>query len=112
MTFGVNDRFDFSAELPDVDQVERAHFIAIGGSGMSGVARLLMAEGVRVSGSDNVDVPVLRDLRDAGAQVTLGYDDPSPVLQLPDDAVVVVSSAIKEDNPQLRAARVRRLPLP
>lgn len=108
MTFGINERFDFDQALPDLDLVRAAHFIAIGGSGMSGVARLFLARGVRVTGSDNVELPILDELRAEGATVSLGYDA-APVQALPDDAVVVVSSAIKEDNPQLSTARARGL---
>lgn len=108
MSNGVNERFDFGAALPNVGRSRHAHFIAIGGSGMSGVARLMMARGVAVSGSDNADLPVLDKLRTAGAAVFLGYSADN-VANLPADSIVVVSSAIKEDNPELIAVRERGL---
>ncbi|TWP35183.1 UDP-N-acetylmuramate--L-alanine ligase [Leekyejoonella antrihumi] len=108
MTDGVNDRFDFAAALPSLDRVPAVHLIAIGGSGMSGVARLLLARGVLVSGSDNVEVAVLEDLRAAGATVTVGYTAQTAA-QLRDDVLVVVSSAIHEDNPELAEVRRRGL---
>jgi len=110
MTDGVNERFDFTAASPPLAQVRAVHLIAIGGSGMSGVARLLLARGVRVSGSDNVDLPVLEDLRSAGAAVTVGYSAQT-ARGLPDDVHVVVSSAIHEDNPELAEVRRRGLPV-
>ncbi|MDE9366482.1 UDP-N-acetylmuramate--L-alanine ligase [Luteipulveratus sp. YIM 133132] len=105
MPDGVNDRFDFAAPLPAVSDLAAVHMIAVGGSGMSGVARLLLARGVPLSGSDNNDVPVLASLRSAGARVAVGYAAAN-LDAVPDDAVVVVSSAIREDNPEL--AEVRR----
>lgn len=105
---GVNRRFDFAAPLPALADIRAAHLIAIGGSGMSGVARLLLDAGVRVSGSENNEVPWLDDLRAAGADVTMGYSA-ATAERIPDDAVVVVSSAIAEDNPELAAVRARGL---
>lgn len=108
MADGVNERFDFAAPLPDLDQVSAVHLVAIGGSGMSGVARLFLARGLSVSGSDNQDVPVLEALRAAGARIDLGYTTEHGA-QVPDGALVVVSSAIAEDNPELREIRRRGL---
>lgn len=108
MADGHNERFDFAAPLPDVDRVPAVHLIAIGGSGMSGIARLLLARGLPVSGSDNNDVQALSTLREAGATITVGYAADN-VADVPDDAVVVVSSAIREDNPELQEVRRRGL---
>ncbi|GAB3585042.1 UDP-N-acetylmuramate--L-alanine ligase [Calidifontibacter terrae] len=108
MSDGVNERFDFAVELPDIKLTQHAHFIAIGGSGMSGVARLMMARGVQVSGSDNAESPVLDKLRAAGAAVAVG-NSADNLVGLPDTAIVVISSAITEDNPELAAARSRGL---
>lgn len=105
---GTNHRFDFAAPLPALADIPAAHLIAIGGSGMSGVARLLLAAGVRVSGSDRGDSPVLEELRAAGAEVWIGQTAESAG-RVPQDAVVVVSSAIAEDNPELAALRARGL---
>ncbi|MBM6400214.1 UDP-N-acetylmuramate--L-alanine ligase [Phycicoccus sp. MQZ13P-5] len=68
---------------------------------MSAVARLLLARGVRVSGSDAADGPVLGALREAGATVWVGHD----AGHLEGVDTVVVSSAVREDNPELAAAR-------
>lgn len=110
MSFGVNERFDFAARLPQLQQVRHAHFIAIGGSGMSGIARLMHSRGVEVSGSDNAESAAVEKLRSEGIRVTIG-NRAETAQQLPDDAVVVVSSAITEANPELVAARDRGLPV-
>ena len=72
MSNGVNERFDFSAALPRVEDLTRAHFIAIGGSGMSGIARLMRARGIEVSGSDNAESAAVDKLRSEGIAVTIG----------------------------------------
>ncbi|NNG39638.1 UDP-N-acetylmuramate--L-alanine ligase [Flexivirga sp. ID2601S] len=105
---GVNRRFDFHAPLPSLAGVRAAHLIAIGGSGMSGVARLLLARGIAVSGSDRAESAVLEELRAAGADVVIGQSAQTAD-RVPADAVVVVSSAIAEDNPELARLRERGL---
>ncbi|QIM22972.1 UDP-N-acetylmuramate--L-alanine ligase [Phycicoccus sp. HDW14] len=72
---------------------------------MSAVARLLLARGVRVSGSDSADGPLLDALREAGATVWVGHD----AEHLHGVDTVVVSSAVREDNPELAAARAAGL---
>ncbi len=82
------------------------HFIGIGGAGMSGLARILLASGIRVSGSDLAASPVISKLRESGAQVFIGHAPEN--LQEGVDRVVV-SSAIPPSNVELRAARERGL---
>ncbi|MGL4177331.1 MAG: UDP-N-acetylmuramate--L-alanine ligase [Dermatophilaceae bacterium] len=94
-------RYDFTAEVPSWRSLGAVHLIAVGGAGMSAVARLLLAHGVRVSGSDAADSPVLDALRSAGARVELGHDP----AHLAGADTVVVSSAVRDDNPELMAAR-------
>ncbi len=94
-----------SAPVPEVPELGAVHFIGIGGAGMSGIARILLARGVAVSGSDRRDTPTLLALRALGARVHVGHDP----AHLGDAETVVVSSAIREDNPELCAARSRRL---
>ena len=77
------------------------HFIGIGGAGMSVVAELLLAEGATVSGSDARQSANTEHLSDLGAQVFIGQ----AAENVPEDAIVVVSSAIRESNPELAAAR-------
>ena len=66
---GLNERFDFRAPVPNLSELGAVHFIAIGGSGMSGVARVMLARGCRVRGSDAKDSPVLTALAAEGATV-------------------------------------------
>src|SRR3954452_16116425 len=81
------------------------HFVGIGGAGMSGIARILLARGMRVSGSDAKDSMTLTALRAIGARIHLGHD----AANLEDAQTVVVSSAIRHSNPELVAARERNL---
>ena len=83
----------------------RVHFIAIGGAGMSGIARIMLARGVPVSGSDSADSPLLAELAAAGATVHVGHD--AAYVGAAD--TVVISSAIRPENPELVAARQRGL---
>jgi len=83
------------------------HFVGIGGIGMSGIAEVLMNLGYTVQGSDASDSASVKRLRDKGAQISIGHSGKS----LGDAAVVVVSTAIKRDNPELTAARAKRLPV-
>ncbi|OMH33276.1 UDP-N-acetylmuramate--L-alanine ligase [Tersicoccus sp. Bi-70] len=83
----------------------RVHLIGIGGAGMSAVARILLARGVPVSGSDGRESAVLTALRDLGATVHVGHD----AAHLADVDTVVVSTAIRTTNPELAAARATGL---
>jgi UDP-N-acetylmuramate--alanine ligase len=83
------------------------HFIGIGGSGLSAIARLLLESGYEVSGSDMTLSPLALGLRDAGAVVTLGHDPAN----LRGADWVVRSSAIPDDNPEVQAARAAGLPV-
>ncbi len=105
MADGVNGRFDFTAPVPRLAELGAVHLIAIGGTGMSAVARLLLGRGIRVSGSDAKDSPVLASLAAQGATVRVGHDPAA----LDGADTVVVSSAIREDNVELTAARARGL---
>ena len=92
-------------ELPSLDELGAVHFVAIGGSGMNGIASMMLARGIRVSGSDRQDSKYLRSLEAQGARVYVGHR----AEQLGDASTVVVSSAIREDNPELAEARRRGL---
>src|SRR6516162_5964183 len=83
------------------------HFIGIGGIGMSGIAEVLANLNYKVQGSDAADGANLKRLRRRGIPVHVGHDPK----HLGEAAVVVVSTAIKRDNPELVAARERRLPI-
>lgn len=83
------------------------HFIGIGGIGMSGIAEVLHNLGHRVQGSDQADSGNVQRLRDKGIEVFVGQKAEN----LGDAEVVVVSTAIKKDNPELVAAREKHLPI-
>ncbi len=87
--------------------MDRPHFIGIGGAGMSGIAKILAQRGAKVAGSDAKDSATADALRALGATVHIGH----AAEHLADDATcVVVSSAIREDNPEL--ARAAELGIP
>jgi UDP-N-acetylmuramate--alanine ligase len=88
-----------------VGDLGKVHLVGIGGAGMSGVARILLARGVAVSGSDTVDSALLGELAAAGAQVRLGH----AAENLGDADTVVVSTAIRAGNPELVEAQRRGL---
>ncbi|MEN3343927.1 MAG: UDP-N-acetylmuramate--alanine ligase, partial [Arthrobacter sp.] len=89
------------------ESLGRVHFIGIGGVGMSAVARILVARGLEVSGSDVKDLPVMAELAAAGARICVGY----AAVNLADAQTVVAGSAIRPDNPELAAARDAGLPV-
>lgn len=84
------------------------HFIGIGGAGMSGLAKILAVRGAKVSGSDAKESETVLALRELGAEVHIGH----AAENLPaGTSSVVVSSAIRTDNPELAAARERGIPV-
>jgi UDP-N-acetylmuramate--alanine ligase len=83
------------------------HFVGIGGIGMSGIAEVLANLGYSVTGSDVADGANVKRLRDKGIKVTIGHKAEN----IDGADVVVVSTAIKRDNPELVAARAKRLPV-
>ncbi|MEU1819140.1 UDP-N-acetylmuramate--L-alanine ligase [Streptomyces roseifaciens] len=88
--------------------MDRPHFIGIGGAGMSGIAKILAQRGAAVAGSDAKDSATAEALRALGATVHIGH----AAGHLADDAsCVVVSSAIRADNPELAAAAERGIPV-
>jgi len=93
------------ADVPPADRLGRVHLVGIGGAGLSGIARILLARGVEVSGSDGVDSPTLEALRGLGARVHVGH----AADQLGDADTVVVSTAVREDNPEYVEAVARGL---
>lgn len=98
-----NDRPSTTGEEDAPPTAPAFHFIGIGGAGMSVVSELLADRGLRVSGSDRADSAVLDHLRGLGITVHVSHDPAN----VPADAVVVVSSAIRDSNVELAAARAR-----
>jgi UDP-N-acetylmuramate--alanine ligase len=87
--------------------VKHIHFVGIGGAGMSGIAEILHNLGYRVSGSDQSDSTTARRLASLGIQVALGHD----ARNIHGADAVVTSTAVKGDNPEVIAARARRVPV-
>jgi UDP-N-acetylmuramate--alanine ligase len=92
---------------PEPERWRRLHLVGIGGAGMSGIAKLLLARGLTVTGSDLKWSRGLATLEELGASVWVGHG----AEQLDDPDAVVVSSAIRPDNPEVRAAREKAIPV-
>jgi UDP-N-acetylmuramate--alanine ligase len=88
-------------ELLPADRLGRVHFIGIGGAGLSGIARIMLARGITVSGSDARESATLAALTALGATCHVGHDAANVV----GADTVVVSTAVREDNPEVLAAR-------
>ena len=86
---------------------EPVHFIGIGGSGMSAIARILLDRGIQVSGSDAKDSIAISSLRALGAKIEIGHNANNISLA----KTVVISTAIKDSNPELKAALQSGLPV-
>ncbi len=89
------------------NRVKNIHFVGVGGSGMSGIAEVLVNLGYQVSGSDIVDGPVAQRLRNTGIRVVIGHR----VENIQDSDVVVVSSAIDPSNPEVSGAIESGIPV-
>ena len=100
-----NPRFDVRQPRLSLGELGTVHVLAAGGAGMSAIVRLLLDAGVPVRGSDARDSPLLQRLGRLGAQIWVGHEPG----HLEGADTVVVSSAIREDNPELAAARERGL---
>jgi UDP-N-acetylmuramate--alanine ligase len=96
---------DFTQQVPE--DLGVVHFIGIGGSGMSGIARLLIGMGHKVTGSDLRDTSNVASLRDLGARIFIGHDESH--LGNPD--TVVVTSALWPTNPEYLLAKQRGIPV-
>ena len=87
--------------------IKHIHFVGIGGAGMSGIAEVLRNLGYLISGSDLSDSPVLRRLQALGIKTFIGHTAGNVVGA---DAVVT-STAVQSDNPEVLAARKRKIPV-
>lgn len=88
-------------------RVKKVHFVGIGGIGMSGIAELLLNLGFEVSGSDINESPIVEKLIRLGADVQMGHS----TLNLKDADVLVYSSAVQKDNPEIQSALERNIPV-
>jgi UDP-N-acetylmuramate--alanine ligase len=92
-------------ELLPAEQLGRVHFTGIGGAALSGIARIMAQRGLPVTGSDDHDTPFLPALRELGVEVHLGY----AAEHVGDADTLVVTTAAREDNPEVVVARERGL---
>ena len=88
-------------------KVKHIHFVGIGGSGMNGIAEVLLNLGYQVSGSDLADSAVTQRLQQLGATIYTGHAENN----LANTDAVVVSTAVSGDNPEVAAARARKIPV-
>jgi UDP-N-acetylmuramate--alanine ligase len=95
------------SHLRPMRRVRRVHFVGIGGTGMSGIAEVLVNQGFEVSGSDLVETRATRHLGKLGARIYVGH----AAEQVEGADVLVVSSAVTASNPEVEAARARRIPV-
>jgi len=96
---------DLELELPE--ELGRLHFVGIGGSGMSGIARVFLEAGHEVTGSDRSDSAALDELRRLGARIDVGHD----AAHVGDADTLVVTGALWQDNPEYQEALRRGLPV-
>ncbi|MCT1776582.1 UDP-N-acetylmuramate--L-alanine ligase [Brachybacterium sp. p3-SID957] len=96
------------AQWPSGSPVRSLHVVRIGGAGMSAVARLALEADIEVSGSDSQDGQFIGPLREAGARIGIGFDAD---LLAEDLDLVVVSTAVRADNPEIIAAHRRGIPV-
>jgi UDP-N-acetylmuramate--alanine ligase len=94
-------------KIPEMRRVRRIHFVGIGGAGMGGIAEVLLNEGYQISGSDIGENQVVTRLTALGADITIGHAEENIV----GASVIVVSTAIKADNPELLNAQKLRIPV-
>lgn len=95
------------AMVPEMRRVKCIHFVGIGGAGMSGIAEVLLNEGYQITGSDIAENAVTQRLSSKGATIFIGHVDTN----IEQASVIVVSTAINESNPEVAAARSKRIPI-
>ncbi|WP_285163495.1 UDP-N-acetylmuramate--L-alanine ligase [Shewanella goraebulensis] len=93
--------------IPEMRRIKKIHFVGIGGAGMGGIAEVLVNEGYQISGSDIAVNSVTERLENLGAKIIIGHQAES----VADVDVVVVSTAIDKENPEIIAAKKRRIPI-
>lgn len=94
-------------QVPEMRRIRHIHFVGIGGAGMSGIAEVLKNQGYDVSGSDLKDGVVTNRLKAMGIEIYIGHREENSTKA----DVVVVSSAVASDNPEMVSARSRRVPI-
>ena len=96
-----------SGLLRPMRRIRRIHFVGVGGAGMNGIAEVVANQGFEVSGSDLIESGVTRHLSELGVKVFIGHD----ATHISNVDVLVVSTAVPEDNPEVLAARAARIPV-
>ncbi|MBT3737195.1 MAG: UDP-N-acetylmuramate--L-alanine ligase, partial [Gammaproteobacteria bacterium] len=94
-------------EVPEMRRISLIHFVGIGGAGMCGIAEVLLNQGYRISGSDMSDTPVTQRLAVLGAAIQIGHH----ARNVAGADVIVISSAIRDSNPELVEANANRIPV-
>ena len=102
-----NNSYNHAIQVPEMRRVKRIHFVGIGGAGMGGIAEVLLNEGYQISGSDIGENQVVKRLRALGASIIIGHQAEN----ITQASVIVVSTAINADNPELIAAKKLRIPV-
>ena len=93
--------------VPEMRRIRKIHFVGIGGSGMCGIAEVLLNQGYNISGSDIRQSPVTRRLESLGVEVFIGHQTSNVAAA----DVVVTSTAVAKDNPEIQEAQARRMPV-
>ena len=96
--------------MPNIERLKKykkVHMVGIGGVSMSGIAEILVNFGFQVTGSNNVETETTKKLEKAGIKVSIGHNEKNII----DQDVVVYSAAIKQDNPELVAAKSKNIPI-
>lgn len=94
-------------EVPEMRRIKTIHFVGIGGVGMCGIAEVLCNQGYKISGSDIKASATTDRLKEMGARIHIGHSEENIV----DSDVVVISSAVNDTNPEVKAARENRIPV-
>jgi len=107
MSKEMNKKYSAPIKIPEMRRVKCIHFVGIGGAGMGGIAEVLLNEGYQITGSDIGENQVVKRLRDLGAKITVGHHQDN----INGASVIVVSTAINADNPELIEAAKLRIPV-
>jgi len=95
------------SDVPEMRRISQIHFVGIGGAGMGGIAEVLVNQGYKVSGSDICESAMTQRLVGLGVDIYFGHKESN----VDQSDVVVVSSAIDDTNPEIKAARANRTPI-
>jgi len=94
-------------DVPEMRRIRQIHFVGIGGAGMCGIAEVLLNQGYEISGSDLNESAVTKRLESLGMSIFIGHEAGN----VAGANVVVVSSAVNEENPEIIEARSHRIPV-